>query len=410
MVALAFAGGVWYFGSRSAPETDPGRKRFGSRMGSTAIPVRAVPAKREDLPVHLRAIGTVMPLNTVTIRSRVEGELLRVNFQEGQRVKQGDLLAEIDPVPYEIRLAQMEAELRQNEAQLQTVRNDLERFRQLHTQTLITQQQLEAQQALVAQREAAVAADQARVADARRQLAYTKIEAPIPGRVGLRRVDPGNLVRPADAAGLVVLTQTQPIAVTFTVPENDLHKVLDPLRAGGELTVEAWDRNENRLLATGILETVDNQIDPATGTLRLKAEFPNPEERLFPNQFVNVRLRIRTLKDAIVIPSAAVQFGSRGTYVYVVNAEQKAMVRDIELGPSEGERQAVIKGLQADELVVLEGVDRLREGRSVTLVGEEAPNAAPKAVPPAGGKKKKGGGSGGPQASASAPVSGNKGQ
>jgi len=358
-------------------------------------PVRAVAAKRADLPVYLRAIGTVSPFNTVIVRSRVEGELLKLAFIEGQEVKKGQLLAEVDAEPYRIRVAQVEAQLRQNEAQLQTVRNDLERFKQLHGQALVTQQQLEAQGALVAEREAAVAADQAQVEDGRRQLAYTKVEAPIAGRLGLRQVDVGNLVRPGDPGGIVVIKQTRPIAVLFTVPEIDLQKVVDPLRAGESLRVEAWDRSEVSQLATGVLRTVDNQIDLATGTLRLKAEFPNEDERLFPNQFVNIRLRVRTVKDAIVVPGAVVQFGSRGTYVFVINEKNEATVRDVVLGPADGMLQAIAKGLQVGELVAIEGLDRLREGRLVTLVSDDpatVPTPAVKAAPAksGGGGKKKG--------------------
>lgn len=396
-MTLLFAGGVWYVGFRPEPPRRRGSSPFSSR-GNFTVPVRAVPVQRDELSVHLRAIGTVVPLNTVTVRSRVEGQLVRVVFEEGQKVKAGQLLAEIDPQPYKIRLAQMDAQLREDQAQLQTARSDLERLKQLNAQTLVTQQQLETQQALVAQREAAVAAGQAQVDDARRQLAYTRIEAPISGRLGLRQVDAGNLIRPGDANGLVVITQTQPIAVTFTVPEVDLQKVLEPLRAGEMLAVEAWDRNEQTLLASGGLKTVDNQIDLATGTLRLKAEFPNADERLFPNQFVNVRLRVQTLKDAIVVPAAAIQFGSRGTYVYIVNENSQATVRDVVLGPVDGERQSILRGVQPGDKVILEGLDRLREGRTVTLVGDESKAPAgvaadePKKAPD-GASKKRGDGS-----------------
>lgn len=366
-VALAFAGGSWYFAFKAEPMTEA-RVSYRKRSSTQPTPVRAVLAQQENLAVHLRAIGTVVPLNTVTVRSRVEGELMRVAFTEGQQVEPGQLLAEIDPAPYEIRLAQMEAQLQQSAAQLQTARADLERLRQLHTQTLVSQQQLEAQQALVAQRQGALAADQAMADDARRQLEYTRIEAPISGRLGLRQVDAGNLVRPGDAGGLVVITQMRPIAVMFTVPEIDLQMVLEPLRAGEQLPVEAWDRTEANRLATGILKTVDNQIDLATGTLRLKAEFPNTDERLFPNQFVNIRLRVRTLSDAVVVPASAVQYGSRGTYLYLVNAQNLATVRDVVLGPADGTRQSIAQGLQPGERVVLEGLDRLREGREVIVV------------------------------------------
>lgn len=395
LVTVVFAGAIWYV-MKAQPQRRRSGSPFSSRSSTFVVPVRAVPVQQRDLSVHLHTIGTVVPLNTVTVRSRVEGQLLRVAFEEGQQVEQGQLLAEIDPLPYKIRLAQMDAQLREDQAQLKTARSDLERLQQLHAQTLVTQQQLEAQQALVAQREAAVAAGQAQVDDARRQLAYTRIEAPISGRLGLRQVDAGNLIRPGDAHGLVVITQVRPIAVTFTVPEIDLQKVLEPIRSGEGLAVEAWDRSEKTILASGTLRTVDNQIDLATGTLRLKAEFPNQDERLFPNQFVNVRLRVQTLPNAVVVPAAAIQFGSRGTYVYLVNAESKATVRDVVLGPVDGELQAINKGLQPGELVILEGLDRLREGRTVSLVGNEPATkaaAAPVKKSPAESGKKRGDGS-----------------
>ena len=376
-VALVFAGGVWYFGFRAeAPKPSGGSYFRSSKSNAQPVPVKAEAAQSRDLSVHLRAIGTVVPLNIVTVRSRVDGQLLRVAFSEGQEVTAGQLLAEIDPLPYQLRLTQMEGQLRLSESQLRTVRSDLERFKVLNAQTLISPQQLEAQQALVAEREGALATAQAQVEDARRQLAYTKVEAPIAGRLGLRQVDAGNIVRAGDAGGMVVITQTRPISVMFTIPEMELQKVVEPRRAGEQLVVEAWDRSEGVVLATGSLKTVDNQIDLATGTLRLKAEFANADEKLFPNQFVNVRLRVRTLKAALVIPSVAVQYGSRGTYVYVVNAENKATVRDIVLGPSDGAQQSITKGLQSGDLVVLEGVDRLREGRAVSVVSDDPAKAA----------------------------------
>jgi multidrug efflux system membrane fusion protein len=378
-VALVFAGGVWYFGFRAeAPKTGGGFSFRSSGKGNLVpVPVRAEAAQLLDLAVHLRAIGTVVPLNTVTVRSRVDGQLLRVAFSEGQEVTAGQLLAEIDPLPYQLRLTQAEGQMRLNDSQLRTVRSDLERFKVLSAQTLISPQQLEAQQALVSEREGALATAQAQVEDARRQLAYTKVEAPIAGRLGLRQVDAGNIVRAGDAGGMVVITQTRPISVLFTIPEMELQKVVEPIRAGEQLVVEAWDRGEGAVLATGSLKTVDNQIDLATGTLKLKAEFANTDEKLFPNQFVNVRLRVRTLKAALVIPNVAVQYGSRGTYVYVVTAENKATVRDIVLGPSDGAHQSITKGLQVGDLVVLEGLDRLREGRLVSVVSDDAAKAVP---------------------------------
>lgn len=362
--------GVWYFSRTEKPAGNrwgPNPAWAGSGP-SPAMPVRVAVAERRDLGVHIKAIGTVTPLNTVTVRSRVDGQLERITFEEGQHVEAGDVLAEVDAAPYRIALAQVEGRQRQNFAQLETARADLERFRQLYTRNLVTSQQMEAQEALVREREGTLAADQAAVDEARMRLAYTRVEAPISGRLGLRRMDAGNLIRANDTEGLVVITQMRPIAVMFTVPEVDLAKVVEPLRGGERLVTEAWDRGEQNVLATGVLTTVDNQIDLATGTVRLKAEFPNADERLFPNQFVNVRLRVRTLKDAVVIPSAAVQFGSRGTYVFVVTAENTSSVRDVVLGPAEGLEQAVLEGLAAGEAVVVEGIDRLREGRAVVVV------------------------------------------
>ncbi len=374
-IALGLAGAVWYFSSRPASTRDTrARPGWAGAEGFAPVPVRTVITQRRPLPVHLKAIGTVTPVNTVTVRSRVDGQLLRVTFDEGQRVEKGQLLAEIDPRSYQIRLAQAEGEHRQSLAQLESARADLQRFQQLFDNTLVTQQQIEVQRALVVEREGMLAVAEAQVADARLQLAYTKIEAPITGRLGLRQVDAGNLVRTGDAGGLVMITQTRPISVVFTVPEVDLQKVLDPLRAGEKLAVEAWDRSEGARLSEGVLETVDNQIDIATGTLRLKAVFNNDDDRLFPNQFVNVRLRVRTLPDAIVIPGAAVQFGSRGTYVYIVDAKGQAVVRDVVLGPADGAEQSIAEGLQPGEAVVLEGLDRLRDGRAV-IVTNDAPAA-----------------------------------
>jgi multidrug efflux system membrane fusion protein len=392
ITVLLIAVGVWYFSRQEKPQGNPWgpNPAWAGNGRAPAMPVRVVPAERRDLPVYLKAIGTVTPLNTVTVQSRVTGQLLRVVFEEGERVEKGQLLAEIDAEPYRIQLAQAEGQLGQNQAQLQTAQADLERFQQLFDKKLVTIQEMDNQRALVRARESALASDQAEVDDARLQLAYTRIEAPIAGRLGLRRVDEGNLIRANDAAGLVTITQTRPISVMTTVPEVDLPKVLEPLRAGEPLTVEAWDRSEQKLLARGVLKTVDNQIDLATGTLKLKAEFPNEDESLFPNQFVNIRVRVRTLKDAVVIPSAAVQFGSRGTYVFVVNEQNKSTVRDIVLGAAEGLEQAVTSGLQPGDRVVLEGIDRLREGRDVVVVEDKPPGDAP--VMPAkkrSGEKKK---------------------
>ncbi len=382
---IIFAGGAWYFAQQAAP-TRPSMYGSFRRDRTQAVPVRAEAARKADLALHLRAIGTVVPLNTVVVRSRVDGQLNKVAFTEGQEVKAGDILAEIDPAPYQLRLAQAEGSFLQSQSQARTAQADLERFKQLHSQTLVTLQDLEKQQALVAEREGLLATEKAKVDDARRQLDYTRIEAPIAGRLGLRQVDAGNMIRAGDAGGLVTITQTRPITVTFTVPEVDLQKVVDPIRAGEALHVEAWDRNERGILATGTLRTVDNQIDISTGTLRLKAEFPNDDEKLFPNQFVNIRLRVATLRDQIVVPAIAVQFGSRGTYVYVVGAENKVAVRDVVVGPSENQVQVITKGLEVGDVVVLEGLDRLREGRIVSILADD-PNKNPPPSPKATGER-----------------------
>jgi len=374
---------VWYFSTRSGhQERWYAQPAWAGKEWPPNVPVRIAEAKIEDLPRHLQAIGTVTPLATVTVRSRVGGQIVRVTFTEGQRVDRGQLLAEIDPAPYKIRLAQAEGQLQQAEAQLATARADFKRIEPLAAKNLVSNQELEAQRALVAQYEGTRTTSQAQVDDARLQLAWTRIEAPIAGRAGLRKIDVGNLVVANDTNPLVVITQTQPISVSFTVPESELTSVVDPLRQGHPLSIEAWDRSETHVLASGLVKTADNQIDTATGTLRMKAEFANDDERLFPNQFVNVRLSLGNLREALIVPTAAVQFGSRGTYVYVVDAESKARVRDVSLGAADGQLQAVVKGLHAGERVIVEGVDRLRDGRVVVIVntpgtaGKTAANAA----------------------------------
>lgn len=338
------------------------------------VPVRVVAAGRGGMTVSLRAIGTVTPLAAVTVKSRVGGELLGVAFEEGQTVKKGQLLAEIDPALYRARLAQAEGQLQQSLAQLRNAETELARYQHLFAQDSIARQQVEAQEALVNQLRGARKSLQAQVDDARLQLDWTRIEAPIAGRVGLRRVDAGNLIAAGDADGLVGITQMHPIAVVFTIPEHELAAVRAQMAAGRELAVEAWDRDDRRRVAGGRLRTFNNEIDLATGTVKLKAEFANVDEALFPNQFVNVRLAVRDIADAIVIPADAVQFGARGSYVYVIE-DGKAVMRMLGLGASDGVRVVVESGLKAGERVVLEGLDRLREGREVVLVDNAGKDA-----------------------------------
>ncbi len=335
------------------------------------VPVRVVTAVEEPLALYLKALGTVTPLKTVTVRSRVDGELMRVAFREGQFVEQGELLAEIDPRPFRVMYSQAEGQQKQNLAQLANAEGELARFKDLQSKGYVSAQELANQEALVRQFQARRQTDEAAVEDARLQLAYTRITAPISGRVGLRTVDAGNLVRAGDSAGLVTITQMRPISVLFTVPEPQLPAVRAAMRAQPELPVEAWGRDEATRLALGTLLSMDNQIDTATGTLRLRAEFPNADESLFPNQFVNVRLRVRN-DPAIIIPNAAVQFGAQGNFVFVVDEQNKATVRNVKLGAAEGERVSVTEGVRAGERVVLEGLDRLRDGRDVKVIEDPA--------------------------------------
>ncbi|WP_430962116.1 MdtA/MuxA family multidrug efflux RND transporter periplasmic adaptor subunit [Pseudomonas putida] len=347
-----------------------GRPGFGSSTAS--VPVRVAAATVGDFPVYYKALGTVTATNTVNVRSRVAGELVKVYFKEGQQVKAGDLLAEIDPRSYQIALQQAEGTLAQNQAQLKNAQIDLARYKGLYAEDSIAKQTLDTQAALVAQYEGTIKTNQAAVGDARLNLDFTKIRAPISGRLGLRQLDLGNLVAANDTTALVVITQTQPITVAFTLPENELDTVLARFRTGTPLPVEAWDRGDTRQQATGVLASIDNQIDITTGTLKFKARFENRDEALFPNQFVNARLLADTLKDVVLAPAAAIQFGSNGTFVYVIDDENKVHIRNLKVGASDGERTVVKEGLAKGERVVLEGTDRLRDGTKVDVVDDPA--------------------------------------
>jgi len=399
LLLLAAAGGViWYYnlGQRDTPRPPGGRGRFG---GPESTPVRVVTAEKRSLDVQLKALGTVTPLNTVVVRPRLDGELIKVSFTEGQRVEPGQVLAEIDPRPYETQLAQVQGTQVENEARLKNAQADLDRFKKLFDEQLITRQQVASQESLVDQLRGTLQTNAAQVQNARLNLSYTKVIAPIGGRLGLRQVDPGNLVRANDANGLVVLTQTRPISVIFTVPETDLPAVLQRFRAAGTtMPVEAWDRAETNKLADGTLQTIDNQIDTATGTIKLRAQFTNADDKLFPNQFVNIRLKVNTLVDATVIPAAAVQRASFGTFVYGVKPDNTVTIRRITLGPSEGDRVSVTKGLDASEKIVLEGVDDLTEGAKVEVIPEGTAPKRPIAPPRGpGGRNGRGGAGGGPR-------------
>ena len=342
-------------------------KGKGKGGGRPVAPVAVAVARSGSVNVYLNGLGTVTPLRTVTVRSRVDGQLMRVLFKEGQVVKEGDLLAEIDARPYQAQLLQAEGQMQRDQALLANARVDLERYRVLLKQDSIAEQQVASQEALVRQLEGTVKVDQGQVDNARLQLTYSRVTAPIPGQLGLRQVDQGNIVRAGDAAGLVVITQTKPIAVLFTIPQDSLQTVLKRLKSGEKIPVEAYDREQKTRLAAGRLLTADNQIDTATGTIKLKAEFPNDENLLFPNQFVNIRMLVDTREDAVTVPTSAIQRGAQGLFVYVLNDDQTVSLRAVKTGVTEGTRIEIESGVKPRERVVIDGMDRLRDGMKVEV-------------------------------------------
>ena len=333
---------------------------------SRAIPVRVATATSGNVNLTVTALGTVTALNTVTVRSRVDGPLVEVPFHEGELVKGGDLLARIDPRTFQVALDQAAGQLAHDQAQLADARIDLARYAGLLAKDSIAKQQVDSQVYMVHQLEGTVKADEANVANARLQLEFTRIVAPFPGRVGLRQIDPGNMVHSTDTTGLVVLTQTHPITVVFAVPAEQLPKVRDHWRRGDELPVDALDRN-GKALAHGQLAAIDNQVDVTTGTVKLKAEFANVDDALFPSEFVNALLKIETLSGQTLIPSAAVQRGAPGAYVYVVNSNNTVSLRNVTTGPPAAELVSVTKGVTPGERVVIDGLDKLRDGAKISL-------------------------------------------
>src|SRR5262245_29850963 len=382
LILLIAAALGWWLYQRSPQPTQS------TRPPAPPTSVVAGAADKGDINITLNGLGTVTSLATVTIRSQISGYLTRVAFEEGQNVAQGELLAEIDSRPYEAALQQMEGQLARDRALLEGAKVDLARYQRLVATKAIPQQQLDTQQALVKQYEGQVAADEGQVNTAKTNLAYTHITAPVSGRIGLRQVDPGNYVTPGDQNGLVVITQLKPISVIFTTPEDNLPTILTRLRAGATLPVTAFDRSGTRQLAKGELKTVDNQVDTTTGTLKLRAQFPNDDESLFPNQFVNVQLLVDTLQGTTVLPTAAIQRGSPGTFVYLVNPNNTVSVRVVSLGPSDGDRVAVQSGLAPGDKVVIDGADKLRDGARIAI--RDPNNSSPTQPPATIGKGKSG--------------------
>ena len=394
LILVAVAAALYYVFSESAPQQRRGG-RFTPNEGP--VPVLVATATRADVPVFLDAVGTIKALNTVTVRPQVDGKLLSVNFKEGDDVKKGDVLAKIDPVIYRAQLDQAIAKKAQDEAQLANARIDLERYERLAATNAINKQQADTQRALVAQNTALVQADQAAIENAQAMLGYTTITAPIDGRTGIRMVDEGNYVRAADTnSSIVVITQLQPISVLFNLPQQDLSQVNTAFEKG-PLNVEAQRSDNDAVIDRGVLKVVDNQVDQTTGTVKLKAEFPNAKLQLWPGQFVNVRLLVDTLKQVVVIPTGAVQRGPDGTFVYVVKDDNTVAVRPITVQKQDETQTVVGKGLEPAERVVTTGFVRLTDGTKVAIGSADAPSAQPAGQRPqqgqGGGRRQQNGGS-----------------
>jgi len=381
LVIAAGGGAYCYFTQVKQPDAQSaadggkpggGKGKGKGKGGGGPLPVVAAAARSGDVNVYLTGLGSVMPVATVAVKTRVDGQLMRILFREGQVVRAGDLLAELDSRPFQVQLAQAEGQMARDLALLKNAQIDLERYKLLLSQDSVAKQQVDTQDALVRQYEGTLKINQAAIDTAKLQLVYSRITAPVSGRLGLRQMDVGNIVHAGDANGLVTITQLQPITVVFTIAEDNLPPVMVKLRAGAKLAVDAYDRADKVKLASGMLLTADNQIDPATGTVKLKAQFGNEDNALFPSQFANIRLLIDVKRNATLIQSAAVQRGTPGTFVYVVNADNSVTVRKVVLGPVQGDSISIESGLAPGEVVVVDGADKLREGAKVDVAGRQA--------------------------------------
>jgi membrane fusion protein, multidrug efflux system len=362
LLVAVVAGGWWYFHSRGAQANGGNSGENGGQPAGAAVPVVVATAHRGDLPVYFDGLGTVTAFNTVTVRSRVDGQIVKINFTEGQYVKEGDALIEIDPRPYQVQLEQAEGQLAKDQAQLKDMQVDYERYQLLFKEGVIPKQQLDTQQAQVGTYEGAIKADMATIDNAKLQITYSHITAPISGRVGLRLVDMGNIVHATDTNGLLVITQLQPIAVLFSLPQDQLPDVISKMRGAKQLSVEAYDRDNSEKITTGKLLTIDNQIDTTTGTYKLKAVFDNAKNELFPNQFVNVHLLVDTKKNVVLVPTTAILRGPNGAYVYGVNASNAVSVKTVKVANTAGNVAGIATGLNDGDVVVIDGQDKLKDG------------------------------------------------
>jgi multidrug efflux system membrane fusion protein len=372
LAVLLAVGAVWWLYHRATGQSASNRAGF-----NVPFPVVAAPVTTGDINITYNALGTVTPLATVTVHGQISGQITQIAFKEGQSVKKGDLLILIDPRPYQVALEQAEGALARDKALLANARIDLERYTTLFSQDSIAEQQMATQKSLVAQDEGTVKTDQAAIDAAKLNLIYCHITSPVDGRAGLQQVTLGNYVTPAEPNGLLVVTQMKPITVVFALPEDSIPPILAQMHAGKVLQVTAYDRTHTTQLAVGALQSVDSQIDTTTGTVKLKATFSNPDEKLFPNQFVNVDLLVDTLQNAVLIPQSAVQRGAPGTYVYAVNQDQTVSVRKITLGPGDATNIAITQGVAVGDVVVIDGADRLKDGAKILVRAGVGAGAAP---------------------------------